>query len=175
VLILDIVHRNKSAEPKQQQVDQCRILIVWHIHPMRELLKRRSLEEHHCATAVDRCQAVPCLPSPSFRSTPCVARLRSNLWIVQQWGATWSPRHHVQQYTMPRSPACQTPAFIGETEGSSASAVQVSVHMLVATESSRQFTTQSSQPVRSELSKSYRRELRRLLLWREDLLGIFGV
>jgi hypothetical protein len=64
-----------------------------------------------------------------------------------------------------RSPACQTPVFIGNIVGSS---VRVSVHKLLATESSRQFVTESSQPVRCQLSKelwkSYRRELRRLLL-----------
>jgi hypothetical protein len=92
-------------------------------------------------------------PFPSLRSAPCVARLRPKHWMAQQWVVTWPPRRHTQQYTTLRSPTCQTPAFIGETEGSSASSVRVSVHTLVATENSRQFATDSSQPVRSQLSK----------------------
>jgi hypothetical protein len=92
------------------------------------------------------------LPFPSLRSALCVARLRGKLWITQQWKVMWPLQRHSQQYTTLRSPAYQTPAFIGETEGSSASSVQVSIHMLVATESSRQFATERSQPVRSELS-----------------------
>jgi hypothetical protein len=111
------------------------------------------------------------LPLPS----PCFAPHRVLLGYVQQWGLMWSLWCHAQQYTMLRSPAYKTPAFIGETEGSSTSSVRVSVHTLVATESLRQFAAESSQPVRSQLSKSYRHELRRLLLWREDLHGIFGV
>jgi hypothetical protein len=92
-------------------------------------------------------------PFPSLCSALCIARLLGKHWIAQQWGVMWPPRHHTQQYTTLRSPTCQTPAFIRETKGSSASSVRVSVHMLVATESSRQFATESSQPVCRQLSK----------------------
>jgi hypothetical protein len=90
-------------------------------------------------------------PFPSLRSTPCIARLHNTQWIAQQWGVTCPLWRHAQQYTKLHSPACQTPAFTGVTEGSSACSVRVSVHMLVAREGSRQFAAESSQTVHSQL------------------------
>jgi hypothetical protein len=40
--------------------------IVWRVHPMWEMLKRRNLEERDCATVVECCHALPPLPSPRF-------------------------------------------------------------------------------------------------------------
>jgi hypothetical protein len=67
--------------------------VLWRNHPMREPLKCRNLKTRLCNSS-ERC-----FPLPLLRFAPCVARLCGKHWIVQQWGVTWPPGHHVQQYT----------------------------------------------------------------------------
>jgi hypothetical protein len=155
----------------------CFTKVMWRIRLMRELLKHGSLEERDWATAVECCQAEPYLPSlplALLRTVRCYVTRKH--WTAQQWGVVWPLWCHAQQYTTLCSPACQTPAFIGETEGSSASfstsqCTHVSCNREFKTVCNREFTTSSQ----SIIEVSYWRELRRLLLWREDFCGIFGV
>jgi hypothetical protein len=96
-------------------------------------------------------------PSPCFSPHCALLGYTVNTGSRNSEGVTWPHRRHTQQYTTLCSLACQTPAFIGETEGSSASSVRVSVHPLVATEfkaaRNGEFTTSSQ----SVIEVGYRR------------------
>jgi hypothetical protein len=60
-------------------------ILLWRIRPMREMLKRRNLEnviaQQQWSAAELRLASPPFL---SLRSAPCVARLRGKQWIAQQ-------------------------------------------------------------------------------------------
>jgi hypothetical protein len=85
---------------------------------MRELLEFRNIKERHCATVVEHCRVLPPLPSPRF------APHRALLGYAVNTGSRNIRKGHVTSMASPATihnaafSACQTPAFIRETEGS---------------------------------------------------------
>jgi hypothetical protein len=132
--------------------------ILWRNRPMRKLLKFRNLNERDCATVAERCRVLPPLPSPS------IAPHHELLGCAVTLDGATVRKDHVTSQTSHATvhgaafSACRIPAFIGETEGSTAPLEFESVFMRA----------------HNQFAVSYQRELRRLLLGIEDLCVILG-
>jgi hypothetical protein len=94
-----------------------------------DVQKPQGTRLHNSSVAPPSC-ALPPLLSPHFAPHCALLGYAVNTGSRNSEGVTWLPRHHAQQYTTLHSPSYQTPAFIGETEDSLASSVQVSVHIV---------------------------------------------
>jgi hypothetical protein len=145
-------------------------LILWCNQPMRELIIFRNLEEHDCAKVVERCRVLPSLPSP------CFAPHRALLGYTVNTGSRNSkegPRdlHDVTRNNTQRCILLMSDSSVYKRHWRQCSSVEYeSVFMRVQVSCNREFKA-----VRNQFAVSYRRELWRVLLWSENLRGIFGV
>jgi hypothetical protein len=89
------------------------LIILWPNRPMRELLKRKNLEMRL------RNSSDQCVPLPSLRSAPRVIGDPVNDRSRNSKEGSHDLRDFTCNSTQRRVSACQTPGFIGKTEGSS--------------------------------------------------------
>jgi hypothetical protein len=137
--------------------------ILWRNRPMRELLKFRNLKERDCATLAERCHALPPLPSPLF--APHCALLgyavttgsRNNKEGPRDLSDV--TRNNTQRCDLRMSDSSVNKIDWRESISSRVPVVFMRVQVRV----------------HNQFAASYRRELRRLFLWREYSSGIFGV
>jgi hypothetical protein len=64
IIFVLMYHRHKLLDLRLRRTEHLEEYILWHNRPMRELLKFRNMEDRDCATVVERCRALPPLPSP---------------------------------------------------------------------------------------------------------------